>query len=126
MLKENEWNTINSMLIKIYEIKDFEKFTSTLLKMFRMLIPYSKGYFLVFDENDEIDKEKSYFIEMRWNVKKDITIILNNNAKAMEISLPDYLQDKNVVELLNNKEIILKDKLRLEKYGYFILKSNLV
>ena len=58
--------------------------------------------------------------------KKDITIILNNNDKAMEISLPDYLQDKNVVDLLNNKEIILKDKLRLEKYGYFILKSNLV
>ena len=58
--------------------------------------------------------------------KKDITIILNNNDKAMEISLPDYLQDKNVVDLLNNKEIILKDKLRLEKYGYSILKSNLV
>lgn len=64
MLKENEWNTINSMLLKVYAIKDFKKFTSILLKMFRMLIPYSKGYFLVFDENDEIDKERSYFIEM--------------------------------------------------------------
>ena len=64
MLKENEWNTINSMLLKIYDINDIEKFTCTLLKMFRMLIPYSKGYFLIFDENDEIDREKSYFIEM--------------------------------------------------------------
>lgn len=64
MLKENEWNTINSMLLEIYAIKDFDKYSKTLLKMFRMLIPYTKGYFLVFDENEEIDREKSYFIEM--------------------------------------------------------------
>lgn len=64
MLKENEWNTINAMLLKIYSIKDIEKFASTILKMFRMLIPYTKGYFLIFNENDEIDKKKSCFIEM--------------------------------------------------------------
>lgn len=64
MLKENEWNTINSMLLEIYAIKDFDRYSKTLLKMFRMLIPYTQGYFLVFDENEEIDREKSYFIEM--------------------------------------------------------------
>ena len=46
ILKENEWNTINNMLLEIYSIRNFKKFTSTLLKMFRMLIPYTKGYFI--------------------------------------------------------------------------------
>lgn len=64
MLKENEWNTINNMLLKTYSIDTVEKFTGTLLKMFRMLIPYSKGYFLVFDDKGKIDRERSYFIEM--------------------------------------------------------------
>jgi predicted metal-dependent hydrolase len=81
-------------------------------------------------ENKELREDDNEWVSTDNDViilkKKDITIILNNNDKAMEISLPDYLQDKNVVDLLNNKEIILKDKLRLEKYGYFILKSNLV
>lgn len=63
-LKENEWNTINNMLLEIYSIKSLEEFTVTLLKMFRMIIPYTKGYFIVFDEEGEIDTKKSYFINM--------------------------------------------------------------
>ena len=70
MLKENEWNTINSMLLEIYAIKDFDRYSKTLLKMFRMLIPYTKGYFLVFNENQEIDREKSYFIEMSEEIQQ--------------------------------------------------------
>lgn len=70
ILKENEWNTINNMLLEIYSIRNLKKFTSTLLKMFRMLIPYTKGYFIVFDDDEKIDKEKSYFIEMNEDSQK--------------------------------------------------------
>ncbi|CDM70292.1 Hypothetical protein CM240_3175 [Clostridium bornimense] len=69
-LKENEWNTINDMLLEIYTIRTLQEFTVTLLKMFRMIIPYTKGYFIVFDEEGNIENKKSYFINMSEESKK--------------------------------------------------------
>ena len=38
--------------------------------MIRMLIPYSNGYFLVFDENQNINRKKSSFIGMNESAKE--------------------------------------------------------
>ncbi len=54
MLKESEWNTINNILIDIYTIKDIEIFSNKIMRIFNMLIPYTKGYFIMLDENGDI------------------------------------------------------------------------
>ncbi len=71
MLKETEWNTINSILLEIYTIKNIDIMAEKLLKMFRMLIPYSKGYFVVLDKNQNIKYEKSFFIGIDEDKKKE-------------------------------------------------------
>lgn len=63
-LKETEWLTISKILLEIYDIQNIEVFTNRVLRIFRMLIPYSKGYFIVFDEEGEICRELSSFLEM--------------------------------------------------------------
>ena len=47
MLTENEWNTINNMLLELYTIDELDVFTSKIMKMIRMLIPYTKGWFII-------------------------------------------------------------------------------
>ena len=44
-LKETEWLTINKVLLEMYDITDIDQFTERVLKTYRMLIPYTKGYF---------------------------------------------------------------------------------
>lgn len=46
-LKETEWLTINKVLLEMYDITDIDQFTERVLKTYRMLIPYTKGYFIV-------------------------------------------------------------------------------
>lgn len=72
MLKENEWITINRVLLEIYEIKNVNELAERLLKMIRMLIPYSNGYFLVFDKDEEINRKESSFIGIKESIKKSI------------------------------------------------------
>lgn len=64
MLKETEWNTVSRVLLELYEIKDLHRLTEKILKVFRMLIPYSQGYFLIYDREGEIDKAFTAFLEM--------------------------------------------------------------
>ena len=71
MLKETEWNTINSILLEIYTIKNIDIMAEKLLKMFRMLIPYSNGYFVVLDKNQNIKYDKSFFIGIDEQKKKE-------------------------------------------------------
>ena len=58
-LKETEWLTINKVLLEMYDITDIDQFTERVLKTYRMLIPYTKGYFIVFNEAGGIESEKS-------------------------------------------------------------------
>ena len=37
MLTENEWNTINNMLLELYTSDELDVFTSKIMKMIRML-----------------------------------------------------------------------------------------
>ena len=48
----------------MYEMRNLNELTERLLKTFRMLIPYTQGYYLIFDENGKIDEQKSSFIFM--------------------------------------------------------------
>lgn len=64
MLKETEWLTINKVLLEIYDIHSIEIFANRVLRIFRMLIPYSKGYFIIFNEEGNICSELSSFLEM--------------------------------------------------------------
>ncbi len=63
-LKETEWITINKVLLEMYDIHNAELFTNRVLRIFRMLIPYSKGYFIVLDRTGTIQREYSSFLEM--------------------------------------------------------------
>ena len=47
MLKETEWLTINNVLLELYAQEDFACFAQKLMRVIRMLIPYSKGYLLL-------------------------------------------------------------------------------
>lgn len=64
MLKETEWKTINAILLDLYTIENIDILSQKMMKMFRMLIPYTKGYFVLLDADERIVKEKSYFIGM--------------------------------------------------------------
>ena len=64
VLKETEWNTISRVLMELYEIKELPRLTEKVLKIFRMLIPYSQGYFLIYDSEGEINTSDSSFLEM--------------------------------------------------------------
>lgn len=62
MLKESEWNTINNILLELYTIDDIEKLSQKVMKIIRMLIPYTKGCFIMLDDDQNIIEKKSYFI----------------------------------------------------------------
>lgn len=64
MLKEMEWNTINSILLDLYTIDSLDVLTNKLMKMSRMLIPYTKGFFVMVDENENILADKNCFVGM--------------------------------------------------------------
>lgn len=63
-LKEAEWITINQILLEMYDIEDVNTFTDKVLLICRMLIPYTRGYFLVLNGSGQIDDKKSSFIGM--------------------------------------------------------------
>mgnify|MGYP001624188533 CR=1 FL=1 len=64
LLKEKDWLTINDILLEMYDIEDILVYPQQILRIFRVLIPYTKGYFLVFDTRGNIDEQKSAFLEM--------------------------------------------------------------
>lgn len=61
MLKESEWNTINNILLDLYTINDIKQLSNKVLHVLRMMIPFSKGYFALLDENGRFDNENSAF-----------------------------------------------------------------
>ena len=61
MLKESEWNTINSILLDLYTVCGLREVASKSLSILRLLIPFSKGYFIFLDEKMEIDSGLSVF-----------------------------------------------------------------
>lgn len=63
-LKETEWLTINKVLLEVHDIATMDIFSNRVLRICRMLIPYTKGYFIIFNEEEKIDKDHSSVIDM--------------------------------------------------------------
>lgn len=55
--------------------------------------------------------------------KEDVTIIINNSDKEIDIELPKYLQNKKVIDLFKDKEIKLNKEVVLNAYGYLLFKA---
>jgi len=72
MLKESEWNTINNILLELYNIEDIKIFSQKFMNVIRMLIPYTKGWFLLLDDKQNIIIDKSYFKGVVNNLRTDI------------------------------------------------------
>lgn len=64
MLKESEWLAINRVLLELYAMNQEKEFQEKTLKVFRMIIPYTKGYFVLFNEHNGIDLKRSAFLGM--------------------------------------------------------------
>ena len=117
MLKNTEWNTINNILLELYTMKDIKTLTSKVMKVLRMLIPYTKGYFVMLDEEQQIRNDCFYFIGMDSNtIEKYIHHYYNE----------DYLT--NLYEIANETMVfqdtkILDDDIRknTEFYQKFLL-----
>lgn len=60
-LKEIEWKTINNILLELYTVDDLYLLSEKFLKLIGMLIPFSKGYFVLLDDDGKIIRDKSYF-----------------------------------------------------------------
>ncbi len=70
MLREGDWLGINQILLSLYSVRDINILTQCVMPMLRSLIPYTSGYFLIYDMDGELDVEHSYFYRMQENVKK--------------------------------------------------------
>ncbi len=54
MLRETEWLTLNNILLGIYMVDGMEALTKKVMNGVRLMIPYSSGYFALFDEEQNI------------------------------------------------------------------------
>ena len=60
-MTEKEWRMFNDILLEIYYAGSLETFGERCLKLIRILIPYTQGYFLVIDEDGRLDVAHSVF-----------------------------------------------------------------
>lgn len=70
MLKDSEWRTINQIVLEIYSISRIGELTERLFNMFRVLVPYSQGFYFVFNHQNIIDIKRSRFINMTQKVQE--------------------------------------------------------
>ncbi len=97
MLKESEWNTINSILVDFYTVDDAKVLASKTLSVLRLLIPFSKGYFIF------LDKQK--------RISKDLSVFLGFDEKAVAKYVETYY-DKDYLQYLyslTSESIVYKD-----------------
>ena len=65
-MTEKEWRMFNDILLEIYYAGSLETFGERCLKLIRILIPYTQGYFLVIDEDGRLDVAHSVFEILRY------------------------------------------------------------
>ena len=95
--------------------KDMFKFMQSLVKIRKE----NKELKLVDNEWIETENEEKIIILK----KEDVTIIINNNEKEIDLELPRHLQNKKTLDLFNEKEIILSNNINIDSYGYLVLKT---
>ena len=80
--------------------------------LFRMLIPYRKGYFLVFDENDEI--EENAFCRFLDCITAFIWAYAITNPGVNSLRTPVYAE---MVKIIKGEEVTFSDfKFSEERY----------
>ena len=85
MLTENEWNTINNMLLELYTIDELDVFTSKIMKMIRMLIPVSYTHLCVRNFSSNALPNLIYFLSISESSSSPIT-----DAKLFASSTFEY------------------------------------
>ncbi len=101
MLRETEWTTINHVLLDIYTVTDFTVLTTKVMRGLRLLVPYSKGYAVLFNEEQEVLEESLCvvgFDENRFKryLQKDYVEDYLKYLFDFDTKLPIY-QDTNVL-----------------------------
>jgi len=123
MLNEGEWNTINNILLDLYTIDDINIFAQKIMRVIRMLIPYSKGNFLMLDEDKQIIEKQSYFAEFEKEAQ------LEYIRKYYDKDYIKYLfdityetcvyRDTNILEeSIRTKSVFYKDYLKPEDIDF--------
>lgn len=122
MLKEQEWNTISNILLDLYTLNDIDVFSKRIMKMFRMLIPYTKGWFLMLDDDQNIDENTSYFIGFDEDGKDKYL------KKYYDKDYIKYLYDFNSYTVTYRDTDILDNSVRenTEFYKNFLLPKDII
>lgn len=113
MLSETEWNIINNILLELYTIDNLEALSQKLMKVIRMLIPYTKGYFILLDEEQNIRENESYFVGF--------------NTRAERLYINKYYNDDYIKYLYDIKsetsvyrDTNILDSAIREKTGFYV------
>lgn len=102
-MTEKEWRMFNDILLEIYYAGSLETFGERCLKLIRILIPYTQGYFLVIDEEGRLDVAHSVFENVDPVMKrkyldtyfaKDYLMQMCNFTKSMAYRDTDLLTDE--------------------------------
>ena len=64
MLQEREWMTINNILLELYTLNDIDSLANKFMRIVGMMIPYTKGYFVLINKDRHINEKQSCFIGM--------------------------------------------------------------
>ncbi len=68
-LKENDWITINEILLEIYAMDNEKQIIEKFLKMLSTIILFDKAFFLMCNDDNGIDVENSVFINIDEDIK---------------------------------------------------------
>ncbi|MDY4697791.1 MAG: hypothetical protein SO362_07925, partial [Selenomonas montiformis] len=71
MLKEMEWMTINNILLELYAQNNLDQLSLKLMRVLRMLIPYTKGYLILLNNQGKIQEPESCFIGLTEKEKRE-------------------------------------------------------
>lgn len=121
MLNDSEWNTINNILLELYTIDDVSVLFQKVMRVFRMLIPYTQGYFVLLDEEQKIKPENIYFIDM------DDAVIKKYIEQYYDMDYLKYLYEFATDTTVYKDTEILEDNIRLQTdfYRKFLKPSNI-
>lgn len=101
-------------------IWDEDRQDKDILEFMKKIINLRKKYkeFKVVKNDWVVCEENTLIIR-----KEDISIVINNNSKEKNIKLPEYLKNRKVYDIFNEKSINLNDEITLDKYKYLIIKN---
>lgn len=121
MLQENEWNMINNILLELYTVTEINQLSKKVLNILRMLIPFSKGFFINLDVDFKIQKETSYFLGF------DDRLIEKYLNDYYSMDYLQYLYDISQETVVFQDSAFMSDEVRRnsEFYRKFLLPADI-